>query len=38
MGSEGGPGRFKRAIARLTADEGDLDSAELRDEIGRAHV
>ena len=36
MGSEGGPGRFKRAMARLTADEGELDSAELRDEVADA--
>jgi hypothetical protein len=26
------PGRFKRVLARLTADEGDLQSAALRDE------
>ena len=32
MGNSGG-GRFKRAVARLTADEGDLDSADLRSSV-----
>lgn len=33
MSSEDKPGRFKRALARMTADEGDLDSAHLREEV-----
>ena len=36
MSSDGGPGRFKRAFARLTADEQDLDSADLRSEVADA--
>ncbi len=33
MSSEDKPGRFKRALARMTADEGDLDSAHLREQV-----
>lgn len=36
MSSEDKPGRFKRALARMTADEEDLDSAHLRDDVASA--
>ncbi len=36
MGDTKAPGRFRRALTRLTADESEIDSLDLQDEVASA--